>query len=132
MFVFSFDSPNKPVDPLLNSYSDYEDSVYGKYTFAVSLSAEFLSDIWFIHLGSRTCLELSRAMDICIIVIWWKGKASYGLFIRRTKKKIHMSLDNNQQILQSWTILALVCINNRKCCCECYFIFWTIVREKFK
>ncbi|XP_009619806.1 WD repeat-containing protein DWA2 [Nicotiana tomentosiformis] len=25
----SFDSPNRPVDPLLNSYSDYEDSVYG-------------------------------------------------------------------------------------------------------
>lgn len=54
-FVFSlFESPTKRADPLLSSYSDYEDSVYGIYE---NFSAPFFFYLIFLFLKLTYYLE---------------------------------------------------------------------------
>lgn len=76
-FASLVESPTQMIEPLLNSYNDYEDSVYGNwYRQWVFLSALIWNQLSF-HLNLtlfRSCLEFPGTMGICIIILWWKGK----------------------------------------------------------
>lgn len=80
IYLFHVGSLESPTwkDPLLNTYSDYEDSVYGNCYFLLLPSSFFVLSLT-SQLNFRPYLEFSAALDFCVIVLWWKGKST-GIF----------------------------------------------------
>lgn len=78
IFCRLVDSPTRRVDPLLNSYSDYEDSVYGnKVQHSDFLVFDFDFKLTFLLQNFRPCLEFPWTLDLCFIILWWQGKNSW-------------------------------------------------------
>jgi hypothetical protein len=75
IFGSQAEPPVRGVDPLLNTYSDYEDSIYGKsFKFLAHDLYRPLFCVSIFYSFYRAYMEFSWTMDLCIFVLWWKGK----------------------------------------------------------